>query len=214
MEDAKNTKAMNEILVILVEECSEVTHAVSKILRHGLYSYNPDEPSAPDNRQQLLKEMADVLAVMVMLEDECGLVVVESNVREAIAAKRKYMHFSGPEAERGTGRSTRAIIGASVQAFSEGQVVYYVCPERAMIEMYQLALKHTTGEGMAYSHRMVMKYGSGEVHFVSVAHRPHGLSPSALVIFDHAVLEKNKEAVTLWQQRAQAVSTLSDVEKS
>lgn len=64
---------MNELLVILQEECAEVSQVVSKIHRYGLYSYNPITQEAND--ELLHKEVGDLLCMI----DLC----IEQNILSA-----------------------------------------------------------------------------------------------------------------------------------
>lgn len=53
---------MNELLVILQEECAEVSQVISKIHRYGLYSYNPITQESND--KLLHKEIGDLLCMI------------------------------------------------------------------------------------------------------------------------------------------------------
>ncbi len=64
---------MNELLVILQEECAEVSQVVSKIHRYGLYSYNPITHESND--KLLHKEVGDLLCMI----DLC----IEQNILSA-----------------------------------------------------------------------------------------------------------------------------------
>lgn len=69
--EIKITPRMGEYLDILQEENAEVIQIVSKIRRFGIHSKNPYEgPEARDNREQLVDELGDVLALMQLLEDK------------------------------------------------------------------------------------------------------------------------------------------------
>lgn len=68
---------MKETLTILSEECAEVIQANSKLIRFGTY----DE----DNIAKLEKEIADVIAVILILE-HYGYVKME-NIQEGIIPK-------------------------------------------------------------------------------------------------------------------------------
>lgn len=51
-----------EALSLLAEEAAEVIQCVTKILRHGLNSYNPTIPHSPTNREDLAKELGHLAA--------------------------------------------------------------------------------------------------------------------------------------------------------
>ncbi len=68
---------MKETLTILSEECAEVIQANSKLIRFGTY----DE----DNIAELEKEIADVIAVILILE-HYGYVKME-NIQQGIIPK-------------------------------------------------------------------------------------------------------------------------------
>lgn len=57
-----------ELLDVLAEECAEVIIEISKIKRHGLHSYHPDDKTKTPNRDRLHKELGDVMAATRMLE--------------------------------------------------------------------------------------------------------------------------------------------------
>lgn len=52
------SEAEQERLVIVAEECAEVIHVTTKILRHGYESCHPKKPSET-NRVALIREIAD-----------------------------------------------------------------------------------------------------------------------------------------------------------
>lgn len=62
----KLTKAEEEMLTILMEECGEIVQAASKIIRHGKYSEHPRLPGI-NNMEHLIKECADFECMMDML---------------------------------------------------------------------------------------------------------------------------------------------------
>ena len=53
-----------EVLVIFMEECGEAIRAASKIIRFG---------GEKKNMRELEKELGDVLAMMKLVDEECGL---------------------------------------------------------------------------------------------------------------------------------------------
>ena len=59
-----NTK---EILLILQEECAEVTQAVSKCFRFGIDQIKPNKPMT--NIQMLEEEVGDLMAMVELLTD-------------------------------------------------------------------------------------------------------------------------------------------------
>lgn len=57
-----------QLLVILMEECAEVSQRASKILRFGLKDSKGSEPGQPyTNEERLLYEVNDLLAVLDMI---------------------------------------------------------------------------------------------------------------------------------------------------
>lgn len=68
---SKLTDAEIERLSYLMEECGEVIQACSKIIRHGYESKNPDLMISMTNREDLEKEIDDVLkAINFMVKSE------------------------------------------------------------------------------------------------------------------------------------------------
>lgn len=65
----KLSDAQHERLAILSEELGEAQQAIGKILRHGYDSCNPYDPSGPDNRADLEKELGDVAFAVDLLID-------------------------------------------------------------------------------------------------------------------------------------------------
>lgn len=76
-QKGKCTKEEKEILNILLEECAEVTQAISKIFRFGFESCHPDTPNTT-NRKHLTEEIGDLLA-MIMLTLKKDIVGAESS---------------------------------------------------------------------------------------------------------------------------------------
>jgi NTP pyrophosphatase (non-canonical NTP hydrolase) len=57
-----------ETLLILQEECAEVTQSISKIFRFGMDSYHPQ--TGVSNHESLVNELGDLLAMIdIVLED-------------------------------------------------------------------------------------------------------------------------------------------------
>lgn len=64
------TRAEEERLEMLAEECAEVILEVMKIKRHGFESYHPDDAARVTNRENLRKELGDIAAVVwAMLQE-------------------------------------------------------------------------------------------------------------------------------------------------
>ena len=74
-------KKQEEIMLILQEECAEVTQAVSKVFRFGVDA----EYNNATNRQRLTEELGDLLAMITLCHD-FGIVDFEQ-VMVAKAAK-------------------------------------------------------------------------------------------------------------------------------
>lgn len=63
----KLTPAETERLALLAEEAGEIVQTVGKILRHGFNEKNPLDPNHKGNRDDLTREVADILAVISFL---------------------------------------------------------------------------------------------------------------------------------------------------
>jgi NTP pyrophosphatase (non-canonical NTP hydrolase) len=72
-----------EVLLIALEECAEVTQAISKVFRFGFESKHPKEIQT--NKERLEEEIGD-LCCMIELMAERGLIEAEA-VDRAIEAK-------------------------------------------------------------------------------------------------------------------------------
>ena len=59
----------DHLLVCLAEECSEIQKRACKALRFGLDERDPTIPDAPTERERLIQEIVDLLAIVEMLED-------------------------------------------------------------------------------------------------------------------------------------------------
>lgn len=56
------------LLIVLSEECAEISKEVSKALRFGLDDHEPGKNES--NRERITKEIADLIGVVEMLYDE------------------------------------------------------------------------------------------------------------------------------------------------
>ena len=86
------------LLECLAEECAEVQHIKSKIIRFGLDDIHPI--TKIENRKQLVDELVDLVAVMNLFldEDSESREMYEYNIIEKIQLKekklKKYMQYS------------------------------------------------------------------------------------------------------------------------
>ena len=81
-----------EIMLILQEECAEVTQAISKCFRFGLDHHKPGKPKT--NAQHLEEELGDLLAMIALLE-QTG-VITEAGLQTAFNGKiQKLKQWSG-----------------------------------------------------------------------------------------------------------------------
>jgi NTP pyrophosphatase (non-canonical NTP hydrolase) len=74
---------VNEILLIMQEECAEVTQAISKCFRFGLENHKPGKPKT--NKEHLEEELGDLVAMITLLEMHG--VVSQHNIEKAKLAK-------------------------------------------------------------------------------------------------------------------------------
>lgn len=82
---------VRETLLILQEECAEVTQAVSKCFRFGLDNFKPGISST--NLEHLETEIGDVLAMIDILTEQ-GIVSKENLVVATAAKKQKLKQWS------------------------------------------------------------------------------------------------------------------------
>lgn len=94
--DVGLTDAERELLALLMEECGEVVQVIGKILRHGYDSRNPLEPESPTNRELLERELGDVGAAQLMLEESGDLIWTEirMHAKRKLESVRKWLHFN------------------------------------------------------------------------------------------------------------------------
>ena len=93
------TRAQEERLAILLEELGEAQQAIGKILRHGYDSCNPllePEDGNPKtcNREDLEKELGDVLFAIELLQIEKDISRTDTNARmwEKAEKIKPYLH--------------------------------------------------------------------------------------------------------------------------
>lgn len=76
-------KKQEEIMLILQEECAEVTQAISKCLRFGVDNFKPGKPKT--NREHLAEELGDLQAMI----DLCIKFDIVGSEQVSIAADNK-----------------------------------------------------------------------------------------------------------------------------
>lgn len=82
------------LLVCLAEECTEVAQACAKALRFGLEDSYPGYCDGKTNREAIVAELHDVLAIIDLLEDDDILIMPAD--RDAIESKKaKVRKFMG-----------------------------------------------------------------------------------------------------------------------
>ena len=77
---------------VLQEECAEVIQAVSKINRFGMHG----EWQGVTNKQSLVTEIGDVLAIIKVLMHETDINITEDDLEVAISAKLKKLEIFLP----------------------------------------------------------------------------------------------------------------------
>lgn len=87
----KLTPASQERVAMLAEEAGEIVQVCGKILRHGLLSHHP--VTKETNRDLLLRELTDLMAVMQAMEGiELPVVPSPRTIRAAWAIKMRFAH--------------------------------------------------------------------------------------------------------------------------
>jgi NTP pyrophosphatase (non-canonical NTP hydrolase) len=80
------------VMAVLQEECAEVIQAVSKINRFGMNG----EWQGVTNKQSLVTEIGDVLAIIKVLMEETDINITEDDLEVAIRAKLKKLEIFLP----------------------------------------------------------------------------------------------------------------------
>jgi hypothetical protein len=88
--------AETERLSILMEEMSEASQVIGKILRHGYDSYHPDDPDQTSNRALLSREIGHVRFIV---GEMCERQDISSFIMHGSAEKKKmtinkYLHHN------------------------------------------------------------------------------------------------------------------------
>lgn len=92
------TPAQAEALALLAEEAGEIVQAVCKALRHGLYSFNPNDEHETTNRTLIENEIGDLFAavdILVRLR-VVNLAAIEVARRGKHVRVGRYLHHIGP----------------------------------------------------------------------------------------------------------------------
>lgn len=76
------------LLVTASEECTEISEAIDKALRFGMYNYHPKTPSIT-NEKQILTEYYQLQAMFEMLFNNKILNNLSEDVIEAIKLNKK-----------------------------------------------------------------------------------------------------------------------------
>ncbi len=79
----ENKRNQQQVLGVLTEECAEVIQAVSKINRFGL----DNEWNGVTNKQSLITEIGDVLAIIIVLMEETDINISRADIDAAIEKK-------------------------------------------------------------------------------------------------------------------------------
>jgi NTP pyrophosphatase (non-canonical NTP hydrolase) len=86
------TSRQAELLLMLIEECAEVSHATTKTLRHGVVSFHPDNPEKT-NIRRLNEEIVDLYTILAMLAAELVIQLpTQEQVTETAQRKQQWMH--------------------------------------------------------------------------------------------------------------------------
>ena len=84
-----------ERLAFLAEEMGETIQIIGKTLRHGINSYNPNDPDKITNKTFLEWEISDVLKGIHLLgmNGDIDLENIEENVEASVKRHNKYFHY-------------------------------------------------------------------------------------------------------------------------
>jgi NTP pyrophosphatase (non-canonical NTP hydrolase) len=63
----------NEILDMCQEECAELIQVISKVKRFGWDNHNPFNTPIKTNREHLIEELGDVLALIDVIKNEYSI---------------------------------------------------------------------------------------------------------------------------------------------
>lgn len=84
------------LLVILSEECAELSKEVSKALRFGLNDHEPNQILT--NKEKIVNEFNDLFAVMGMLKNDNiftdGELITPNSINSKMAKVEKWLKYS------------------------------------------------------------------------------------------------------------------------
>ena len=85
-----------ERLALLAEECGEVVQIVSKILRHGYESYNPNISVPRSNRTLLIQELGDVVCAIGLLDaaGDVSYSAINAASTDKLMYVQQYLHHN------------------------------------------------------------------------------------------------------------------------
>lgn len=84
----------NYLLIVLLEEASEVQKAITKAIRFGLMDVKP--ATQQTNKAMIADELSDMQGVIELLKEECGIEITtsRSTVNDKKRRVRRYMDYS------------------------------------------------------------------------------------------------------------------------
>lgn len=88
-------KQTRELLNITLEECAEVTQAISKVFRFGFEGAHPNTPDVT-NKMHLEEEIGDLLCMIDLLQDKG--ILDPNNIAAAFYNKKEKLRKWSPDA--------------------------------------------------------------------------------------------------------------------
>lgn len=93
------TPAETERLALLAEEMGECIQLIGKVLRHGYESRDPTNPNKGSNREQLEKEVGQVLfAIDLICKQDLCETAIEDNRAQKAQTVWKWLHYQDSNA--------------------------------------------------------------------------------------------------------------------
>ena len=85
--------AQTERLALLAEECAEIGQAVGKTLRHGYGSRNPTVDNGPTNREDLEREIGDLLWAIDLMAHTGDISMLRARSKQGRHERKcRYLH--------------------------------------------------------------------------------------------------------------------------